>query len=168
MSPDLSSSKIKQLSLAEAKEIALWQYEHPYSLYNLSEDPEDIDELMDGSYYSVRNLEDKLIGFFCYGQSAQVPAGIREGKYLDHTALDIGLGMKPNLTGRGLGSSFLSVGLEFATGIKEFQRFRLSVAAFNRRATSLYEKTGFKPIDTFTNPYKGENMEFMIMEKKKE
>ncbi|WP_231710683.1 hypothetical protein [Gracilibacillus suaedae] len=46
-----------------------------------------------------------LVGFFCIGKPAQVPAGFKVGAYQEGF-VDIGIGMKPELTGRGNGSSF--------------------------------------------------------------
>ena len=57
--------------------------------------------------------------------------------------MEIGLGLRPDLTGRGLGLDFFRAGVEFAR-----ERFRpalivLNVAAFNERAIAVYERAGF-------------------------
>ena len=53
-----------------------------------------------------------LVGYCCYGLDAQVPGG----EYLINmpAVLDIGVGMKPNLTGAGRGHDFVSAILEYA------------------------------------------------------
>ncbi|WP_106767543.1 GNAT family N-acetyltransferase [Paenibacillus faecalis] len=150
------------MRLEDAENIVKWHYAPPYSIYNMSDDLEDIQELMDGSYYSVKNLENELIGFFCFGKNAKIPAGIRQGMYLDQTALDIGLGLRPDLTGQGKGRDFLIAGLDFARKKYKPRKFRLSVAAFNKRAISLYKKVGFISKDTFIN--KDNETEFILME----
>ncbi|WP_442871699.1 GNAT family N-acetyltransferase [Anaerocolumna sp. MB42-C2] len=59
--------------------------------------------------------------------------------------LDIGLGMKPILCGKGYGYSFVKSGLDFAQGNFNIKQIRLTVAAFNTRAIRIYEKIGFQP-----------------------
>ncbi|MEQ6388335.1 GNAT family protein [Bacillaceae bacterium S4-13-58] len=150
---------ISKMTEPYAKDIFNWKYKAPYDLYNSTESEENLKELLDGSYYAVFNSEKSLIGFFCFGPNAQVPVGRTLGLYKDSSYLDIGLGMLPDLSGRGLGLPFLLRGLAFAE--KEFQavKFRLTVATFNQRAISLYKKCFFKEGPTFpTDKY-----DFMIM-----
>ncbi|MEK5236572.1 GNAT family protein [Paenibacillus sp. FSL L8-0470] len=156
--------KIRLMEELDAREIVKWSYEAPYAMYNLSDDPEDIQELLDGSYYAVISPENELAGFFCYGRNAQVPGGIREGLYIGDKVLDIGLGLKPELTGEGKGRDFLESGMEFARRKYGPERFRLSVAAFNKRAIALYNSVGFKPAGEFVNNNGKHEMVFMLME----
>lgn len=168
MSSDLYSGyQIRLMDEPAAREILNWKYEPPYSLYNMLDDSagtEDIEELMDGSYFSVRTAEGELAGFFCYGRNAQVGGGVELGYYLDGTALDIGLGLRPDLTGAGKGLAFLQAGMKFAQGTYNAKRFRLSVAAFNLRAIALYKKAGFLPGQSFVNRYGDSETEFLLME----
>jgi hypothetical protein len=62
------------MKLEEAQDIVKWRYDYPYSRYDMSDDVEDIQELMDGTYFSAKNLENELIGFFCFGLNAQINA----------------------------------------------------------------------------------------------
>lgn len=157
--------KVKVMKIEEARNIVKWRYDQPYSMYNMSDNAEDIEELMDGSYFSVNTRENELIGYFCYGKNAQVPGGVQAGFYLSEDLLDIGLGIRPDLTGKGNGFDFLNVGLNF--GQKQYQPkgFRLSVATFNLRAICLYEKVGFKPVETFLNENADHKTVFLLMEK---
>jgi len=64
--------------------------------------------------------------------------------------VEIGLGLRPDLTGQGLGGEFLAAGLEFAGA----RHYALAVAAFNHRAIAVYERAGFREVrryDHFTN-----------------
>jgi hypothetical protein len=56
--------------------------------------------------------------------------------HADGGAVDVGLGLRPDLTGRALGLGFMLAGLEFARRRFAPDGFRLSVAAFNERTRS--------------------------------
>jgi hypothetical protein len=49
----------------------------------------------------------------------------------------LGIGLRPDLTGRGLGESFLRTQLEYAVQRWQPASFRLFVAAWNERAPAL-------------------------------
>jgi RimJ/RimL family protein N-acetyltransferase len=106
-------------------------------------------ELTGGSYYAVRDGYGGLAGFYCIGASARVPAGQKLHAYDDTGLMDIGLGMAPTLCGKGLGLAFLVRGLAFLREEFSASAFRLSVAAFNRRAIRVYEKAGFIKTGSF-------------------
>lgn len=77
--------------------------------------------------------------------------------------MDIGLGMKPELTGKGLGKMFLQAGIAFAVKECKPKTFRLSVATFNTRAITLYKNIGFQQGPIFLS----RGREFMLMEYKR-
>ncbi|MHA4091634.1 GNAT family N-acetyltransferase [Bacillus cereus] len=151
---------IHVLTKEEAMEINTWTYEEPYSLYSFSGEKEVIEELLDGTYYGCCDDQGDLIGYFCFGENAQVPGGRDANLYGGEDLIDIGLGMKPALTGKGMGKEFFQAGIAFAT--KEFnaKMFRLSVATFNTRAITLYKNIGFKQGTIFLS----RGREFMLME----
>ncbi|MGE7883006.1 N-acetyltransferase family protein [Bacillus sp. NPDC094077] len=151
---------IHTLTEEEAIEINTWTYEEPYNLYSFSGDAEVIEELLDGTYYGCCDEEGEFIGYFCFGKNAQVPGGRDANLYVGEDVVDIGLGMKPVLTGKGTGKIFFQAGVAFAT--KEFNSkiFRLSVATFNKRAITLYKNIGFQQGPIFLS----RGREFMLME----
>src|SRR3954447_23285918 len=123
------------LTQADAEAIAGWHYPEPFSFYDWTEDPDDLAELLDpalrgDAYFGVLDAAGGLIGYFSF-------------KPKEDRALEIGVGLRPDLTGRGLGASFLAAGLEFARARFEPTRFVLSVATFNERAITVYERAGF-------------------------
>ncbi len=128
-----------------ARTVVAWRYEPPYDFYNLADNPEVLAELLDGSYEAAWDAEGDVAAFFCTGLAAQVPDGFRVGAYdnLDGVVVDLGLGMRPDLTGRGLGQLFI----EDVMGIFRDQHLgawiRLTVAAHNERAFRLYRRMGF-------------------------
>lgn len=125
-----------------AVETLHWKYEKPYDLYNNELNSEAIDELLGNAYFAIVDQDNELIGYFCTGISAQVPAGNKISAYTEEQ-IDIGIGLKPNLTGKGFGTTFFSFILHDIQGTHPNTNLRLTVATFNKRAIRLYEKFGF-------------------------
>jgi ribosomal-protein-alanine N-acetyltransferase len=75
----------------------------------------------------------------------------------------VGLGLRPNLTGQGLGLEYLRAGLEFARERFSPWRFTLSVATFNERAIEVYERAGFWRGGVYTHHTHGADYPFLAM-----
>ena len=142
------------MSQAEAEEIAAWRYPGEYSFYDVDADADDLAELLDPAMrhdrYFAAAAGGGLIGFFEY-KPPHAPE------------LEVGLGLRPDLTGRGLGEAFLLAGLDFARRRYAPSTFRLSVATFNRRAITVYVRAGFAPVRTFAHVTNGAEWEFLEM-----
>jgi ribosomal-protein-alanine N-acetyltransferase len=147
-----------------AKQVCAWQYPPPYDFYNMNFDEESIGELLNGDYIAAFDAKSEMIGFFCSGQTARVPGGYSAGIYEEDDRLDIGLGMKPSMTGKGLGSSFVSQGLKYIKENRDHDRFRLVVATFNTRAIRVYRHNGFRDKATFQSSVHGNSVAFLHME----
>jgi len=119
----------------EAREISGWSYDPPYDFYDATSDPGDLAELLDrkrrqeGAYYAAFDERGALVGFFQFEKKGQI--------------VEVGLGLRPDLTGRKLGLGFMLAGLEFARRHFSPTGFQLSVATFNERAILVYERAGF-------------------------
>jgi ribosomal-protein-alanine N-acetyltransferase len=103
-----------------------WRYPPPYDFYDGDIDPPAHPE----RFYVALDPQGELVGFFYY-----------EEKPPD---LDYGLGLRPDLVGRGLGLEFFNAGLAFAHERFEPRRVYLHVAEFNERARKVYERAGFE------------------------
>lgn len=143
-----------------AREVAVWHYDPPFDFYDMSADEEGIDEHLDPerlkNYYAALSGNGELVGFLSFGEEARVAGGDYKGD-----ALDVGLGLRPDLTGKGLGLGFVMAGLEFAKKRFTPEEFRLSVAKFNERAIRTYERAGFRRGEVFTRG--GGDYEFLMM-----
>lgn len=117
---------------AAAREIAAWAYEEPYEMYD--GDPEGFETLLQPEYgvHAARDEHGELVGFCSFGEDGRV-AGY---DYADD-ALDVGLGMRPDLVGAGRGIGFTRAVLGFAGRASRPEAFRVTIAAFNRRAQRL-------------------------------
>ena len=152
---------IENMTVNIARNILTWKYEEPYDFYNNEETDEALDEMLDGSYYALLNEQNAVVGFFCIGKNAQVPIGHQFDVYVDDL-VDMGLGMHPNLVGKGNGTAFCTHILQFIEKHYVGKSIRLTVANFNKRAIHLYEKLGFVKVAEFTS----NTTEFMTMIKK--
>ena len=76
-------------------------------------------------------------------------------------ALDMGGGLRPDLTGEGLGASFIEAAIEFARRQYSSEVYRATVAKFNQRALRVCEKVGYKQTQTFTSTHTG--MKFVVL-----
>ncbi len=65
--------------------------------------------------------------------------------------MEIGLGLLPGRTRRGLGLSFVESGVAFAAERFEVTSFTLAVAAFNQTAISVYCRAGFDVVDQYSH-----------------
>jgi [ribosomal protein S18]-alanine N-acetyltransferase len=123
---------IRPRAAADAHAVAAWRYPGEYSFYNADADSDDLAELLDPSewghrYFPADELSrHKLAGFLVVKLTGRVA--------------EIGLGLRPDLTGRGLGESFVRACLRFASATLGGQSYTLAVAAFNRRAITVYER----------------------------
>ena len=142
------------MTLPDAQAIAAWRYPEPYAFYNWSTFPGDVAELLDPAgwgtvFFVARDPGEGLAGYFEFR-----PAG---------DSLVVGLGMRPDLTGRGRGRDFVETGLRFATERFRPRRFELRVATFNGRAIRVYEALGFQRLGVEPGPLEG--IEFQLMER---
>ena len=122
----LSKLRVRQASKAALLEFASWRYDPPYDFYNGDEDP----VLNPERFFAVRDEHGEIVGNYYFEEKGD--------------ALEIGLGLRPDLTGRGLGLEFFERGLAFGRRRYRPERIILNVAAFNRRAIAVYERGGFR------------------------
>jgi RimJ/RimL family protein N-acetyltransferase len=143
--------------------IAEWTYDEPYSIYSMDGSKESISELMNGEYFHVLNTEHILIGFICIGNSARVPGGYEIGIYNNSNYVDVGLGIKPEFTNKGIGFDYLISSIQFIKERFNIWDFQLVVAAFNERAIKVYERAGFVKGVTFKSRVEEQEIDFIVM-----
>jgi [ribosomal protein S18]-alanine N-acetyltransferase len=146
------------LTQEQAENIAFnWHYDGEYSFYDMEADEEDLDEFSNpekrGNTTFAVSKENELVAFFSVSKIA-------------NRIFDIGLGMRPNLTGKGNGIEFLSAGINFVQSAFKSEKITLSVATFNQRAIKLYRKVGFKDVEVYLQDTNGSKFEFLKMEYK--
>lgn len=135
------------MTASDAQEVAGWRYAPPYDFYNLEATPAVLAELLDGSYRSAVDPRGRVAAFFCTGEAGRVPGGT----YLERDTVDVGLGLRPDLTSLRLGGPFLEDILGLLTAEEAPEMFRLTVASLNERALRLYQRVGFRTVRTFAS-----------------
>jgi ribosomal-protein-alanine N-acetyltransferase len=154
---DLKRLALTGMDQADAEKVAAWRYLGIYAFYDFRADPEDAEELLDahhrdGTYFSAHVPDFGLIGF---AELKPSPSG----------ELEIGLGLRPECTGRGLGGEYTRRVCDWATERVKPDLLVLRVATFNKRAIRVYRRIGFRParveiIDSYGTP-----VEFLRMER---
>ncbi len=115
--------------------LAAWRYPAPYDFYDGGAEP----VLNPERYFEARDDSGDLVGFYYF-----------EPKPPD---LDYGLGLRPDLTGRGLGLEFFLAGLAFARERYTPTNVFLHVAEFNERARRVYERAGFHVVSAHVRTF---------------
>ncbi len=137
-----------------------WAYPEPYNIYDMSsEEGEDIVSFFldpQNGYFAITADSGELLGFCNFGADAQVPGGD-----YSEDGVDIGMGMRPDLTGQGHGRDYADPVFSFAQKRYPQQRQRVTIAEFNHRAQRLCAHFGFVKASQFTK--EGDGRPFIIM-----
>lgn len=121
-----------------AADIVTWRYDVPYDTYSLTgSEPEFFTDPGNG-YVALTDEAGNLVGYRCFGSDGRVP-----GFDYDDSALDTGGGLRPELTGRGLGRQAIVIGLDYGQERFAPAAFRVTVASFNARAQRVVTSLGF-------------------------
>jgi len=141
----------------EAEEIANnWKYDGIYSFYDMTSDEEDyvefIDETRRDNGWLSCYSDNELTGFYIV-------------KILEGNVADLGLGLKPNYTGKGIGLDFLNAVMAHITSNHGIKDFELIVAKFNLRAIKVYKRAGFMEVNEFVQSTNGGHYDFIKMKK---
>lgn len=137
----------RPLTSDEAAVIGSWSYPPPYDLYNNG-------EVLGNDYRPVYATEE-LIGFVCFGAEARV-----RGQVVDEDVVDVGAGLRPDLTGQGVGTTLMPLVEEYARQ-RGARRLRAAIAAFNERSQRMCRSAGFVEARRFEGP---QGREFVELE----
>ena len=110
-------------------EIMDWHYEPPYDFYDTSADPPHDP----AQFRVVRGDDDRVAAFWYFDRP-------------EPDVVEVGIGLRPDLTGRGLGDLYLQAELDYAREQWRPRAFRLYVTEWNTRAIRLYRRLGFHEV----------------------
>jgi [ribosomal protein S18]-alanine N-acetyltransferase len=148
--------EIVPITPAYAAEIVAWRYPSPYDCYDMtSVDPA---ALLgpDAGFFALTD-ETGLIGFRSFGKDGRVP-----GWQYDDSALNTGGGLRPDLTGKGLGREAIQTGLDYGARLFAPAAFRVTIASFNVRAQRVVTSLGFRHTASFRATTDGRSFEILL------
>jgi ribosomal-protein-alanine N-acetyltransferase len=125
--------RVDAFTIEDGMEMAMWPYPGPWAVFDSLEPPPP-----DEGYWAVRDADGQLTGFCCFGEAARVP-----GLPSDPAKLDVALGLRPDLVGRGLGPAFVRTVVEHAERVAEGRRLRCVVPTWNEAGRRAAETAGF-------------------------
>lgn len=150
---------ISPLGIEEAKLIVDWRYPPPYDFYNMSSDSTESFFNPESPHFSVTDDRGELIGFLSIGVESQVPGGD-----YSQPAVDIGIGLRPDQTGRGLGRIVIQQFIdEIITPGDYPPLLRATIAAFNQRSLKTFRSLGFRVASTFMTRVGDRDVEWVIV-----
>ena len=158
----MSDLTIRTVTEADVRDFATWRYEPPFDAYNNTQSVDEAVEyfLQPSTGCHVILSQGELAAFFTFGSDARVPGG-------DYSTpgLDIGLGVKPSLTGRGRGRTFVEAVVGFAGNTFDIEPLRVTIAAENQPALRVWSAAGFVETQRFRAPetVMGSNI-FVVLE----
>ncbi len=148
--------QIVPMTAQYAAEIVTWRYPAPYDTNDMTgADPEFLADPASG-FFALAGPAG-LMGFRSFGPDGQVPGG-----HYDDSALDTGGGLRPDLTGQGLGRAAVSTGLAFGRQRFAPAAFRVTVAAYNTRALRVVTSLGFRVIESFRAAADGREFQLLV------
>jgi len=151
---------IQPLTPEQIRAMLQWQYDGPYALYNMQTDDEagQIAFFSDpvNGYFAIVNENGGLLVTCNYGADGRVPGGS-----YDDSAIDVGISMRPDLTGKGNGRIYAKAVFNFARQQYPTLNLRVTIAEFNGRSQRVCEKHGFQVVQRFLRP--SDQMPFVIM-----
>lgn len=127
-----------------------WSYPSPHDVYNLDASAASLflDRSGDGQgYYPAVDTQGAVVGFAVFGSEARV-----RGQQAVEGTLDVGAGVRPDLTSQGVGTELLSQLLNLGQRRWGPTTFRVAVAEFNARSLALCARAGFTATSRLERP----------------
>ena len=148
--------RIVPMNAQYAVAITTWRYPPPYDCYDMTTADPDVLTRPASGFFALLDA-DEVIGFRSFGEDGQVP-----GWDYDDSALDTGGGLRPDLTGVGLGRQAIQTGLDFGRSRFRPPAFRVTIATFNQRAQRVVQALDFQQAGSFRGSADGRSYDILI------
>lgn len=130
--------RVRQLTIEDGLDLASWSRPGAWHIEDALEAPEP-----DEGYWAVVDRDDALLGFCCVGAAARVP-----GAPQDDYVIDVAIGIRPQLAGRGWSGELGRAAVRYAASVALDRRLRTTVPEWNEVGRHAAEQAGFKPVTT--------------------
>lgn len=151
--------KLTTIRRQDAESILTWQYPPPYNFYDMNSASIESFFNPESPHISVLDENNQPIGFMSIGVESQVPGGD-----YSQPAVDIGIGLRPDCTGRGLGKLVLQQFFDdIVTPGDHPPLLRATIAAFNQRSLRTFFALGFEESSCFTTQLDDRQIEWIIV-----
>jgi ribosomal-protein-alanine N-acetyltransferase len=130
--------ELTPLTAEHGEAMAEWRYPGPWAIYDRAGaiDPSE-------GFWAVVDGAGEVVGYACFGVEARVP-GLEERPGV----LDVGVGLRPDLTGQGRGREFATAVLDHGRAVSGARRLRAVVQDWNARSRALLSRLGFEEAGT--------------------
>jgi ribosomal-protein-alanine N-acetyltransferase len=140
----------RPLTPEECRDLASWAYPPPHDLYDSDRGSQELfltrGPAGDG-YYPAVDDAGRLVAFAVVGAEARV-----HGQRPAEGVVDVGVGVRPDATSRGLGTALIGQVVDLARDLGATSAVRAAVAVFNERSLALCRAAGFRPVRDFEGP----------------
>jgi len=125
--------RVRQLTIEDGLDLASWSRPGAWHIEDALEAPEP-----DEGYWAVVDSTDTLLGFCCVGGAARVP-----GAPKDDYVVDVAIGIRPQLAGRGWCGELGRAAVEYAASVALDRRLRTTVPEWNEIGRHAAQQAGF-------------------------
>lgn len=133
--------RVRPLTIEDGLTVASWSSPGAWHIEDALQAPEP-----DEGYWAVVDARDELLGFCCLGAAARVP-----GQPADDWVLDVAIGIRPELAGRGWGGDLGRAAVAHARSVALDRRVRTTVPDWNVAGQRTARQAGFVECDTRTD-----------------
>jgi len=134
--------RVRPLAIEDGMAIAAWPNPGPWSVADALEPPRP-----DEGFWAVDDAEGRLAGYCCFGEPARPPLLDQ-----DPGALDVALGLRPDLRGTGAAGPFALAVVARAHDVADGRRLRCAVARGNPGGRAAAEAAGFRAVGEHALP----------------
>lgn len=148
--------RVRPTTESDAEEIAAWSYDGPWAVYDVT--AADLrSELTD--YQTVVSAErGDVVGFYCTGPAARVA-----GLAAEDGTIDLGVGLRPDLVGRGMGQQFALAILDDIRRHHRAGRVRVVVQSWNARSVRLAQSMGLVVVGSHQCEKAGATVDYTVL-----
>ncbi len=126
---------VRQLTIEDGLELAMAPQPAAWQVYDALQ-PFPPDE----GYRAIADARGRLVGYCCLGEAARVA-----GAQASPAILDVAIGIRPDLAGRGWAGQLGRAAVGYATSVAGGRRLRTMVADWNAGGLRAAGQSGFTP-----------------------